>query len=59
MNFQPILDAIVEEVAPLTDEGAVATYIPALARVSPNQFGIAVRTNDGRPSVAARVSNHA
>ena len=30
------------------DRGAVATYIPGLARIDPEQFGIAIRLADGR-----------
>lgn len=47
MEFQSILESIVDEVMPLTREGQVATYIPALARVPKEQFGIALRTVDG------------
>ena len=48
MNFQAILDDIVATVKPqLGAQGQVASYIPALARVSPQQFGIALRTCDG------------
>ena len=46
MNFQSILESIARDVAPLTREGAVASYIPALARVPQEQFGIALRTVD-------------
>ena len=49
MNFQPILEEIVATLRPhLGLEGAVANYIPALARVPANQFGIALRTFDGQ-----------
>lgn len=48
MNFQAILDDIVATVKPqLGAQGQVASYIPALARVSPQQFGVALRTCDG------------
>ena len=47
VDFQPILDEIAHTCLPLTKEGAVATYIPALARVDPRQFGIALCTVDG------------
>ena len=48
MDFQSVLNDITAEVAPLLGAGGqVATYIPALARVSPRQFGIALRTSDG------------
>src|SRR5579859_7190547 len=45
------LDAVVAQVAaemrPHLGEGKVADYIPALARVDPRQFGIAVVTREG------------
>jgi glutaminase len=42
MDYQPILDRIHTAVKPVIGEGKVASYIPELANVSPNQFGIAV-----------------
>lgn len=42
-----LLQRITADVAALPDQGAVADYIPALARVVPRQFGIAVATVDG------------
>lgn len=49
MDFQAILDEINTELRPRLNavEGKVASYIPALARVSPAQFGIALRTCAG------------
>jgi len=48
MNFQPVLDQINAEIRPLLGQnGKVASYIPALARVPAAQFGIALRTCDG------------
>jgi glutaminase len=52
LNFSSILSDIVEDVRPLLGEGKVADYIPALARVAPDQFGIALRTVDGREAWA-------
>jgi glutaminase len=53
MNFQPILDDIVAAMRPLLGQsGAVASYIPALARVPAGQFGIALRTCDGEEACA-------
>jgi glutaminase len=42
-----ILDSIEERLRASEDRGAVATYIPELAKVDPNQFGIAVALPDG------------
>ena len=54
MNFQLILDDINAELRPLLGRvgGKVASYIPALARVSPAQFGIALRTCSGVTAAA-------
>ncbi|WP_202619768.1 glutaminase, partial [Escherichia coli] len=54
MDFQAILDEIDDELRPRLDavEGKVASYIPALARVSPRQFGIALRTCAGETAAA-------
>lgn len=53
MDLQPVLDAIDAELRPLLGaEGRVAAYIPALERVDPKQFGIAVVDRDGRAWVA-------
>lgn len=53
MDFQTVLDEINTEVRPLLGAGGhVATYIPALARVSAHQFGIALRTCDGQEAAA-------
>lgn len=47
MDWQRILDEIREEVAPLTRRGRVADYIPPLAQVPRERFGMALRTLDG------------
>lgn len=53
MNFQPILDDIVDSLRPeLGRHGTVASYIPALARVPADRFGIALRTCDGQEAAA-------
>lgn len=54
MDFQLILDEINDELRPLLPQvgGKVASYIPALARVSPLQFGIALRTCAGETAAA-------
>ncbi len=50
MIQQEVLRDISADVQPLLNEGKVANYIPALATVSPAQFGIAVYTIDGEKS---------
>jgi glutaminase len=53
MDFQAILHDIAATLAPEAGaQGQVATYIPALARVSPRRFGIALRTHEGQEAVA-------
>jgi len=52
MNFQPVLDEIDAEIRPLLGAGKVADYIPALARVPAQRFGIALRTCDGEEASA-------
>jgi glutaminase len=46
--MQDIIDAIVTEIDAQSDRGAVANYIPALARVDAGQFGLAMVMADGR-----------
>ena len=48
MDFQALLDEIDADLRPLLgQEGKVASYIPALARVPIARFGMALRTCDG------------
>ncbi|MET0287029.1 MAG: glutaminase [Polyangiales bacterium] len=51
-DFQSVLDSIVDELQPRLTEGRVATYIPALARISHEQLGIALCAADGREALA-------
>ena len=46
-NYQEILDKIYVEIQPFTELGKQAAYIPALAKVDPNQFGMCLNTADG------------
>lgn len=46
MDFEKILLEINEEVKPLFGQGKVADYIPALAKIDPGKFGMAVVTLD-------------
>lgn len=50
--MQPLLDQIAAEMAQATDRGAVASYIPELAKVDPHQFGIAVALPSGETLTA-------
>ncbi len=52
MDYQPVIARIAEEVKPLFARGRVADYIPALACVPRDKFGIAVHTVDGDRAVA-------
>ena len=53
MDFQTLLDDINAQIRPLLGTGGrVASYIPALARVSAHQFGIALRTCEGQEAAA-------
>lgn len=45
--LEKLLPLIADEVRPLLGEGRVADYIPALARIDPRKFGVAVITLDG------------
>ena len=47
MEYQPILDEIADEVAPLLTAGRVADYIPALAEVDPRRFAMSLTLFDG------------
>lgn len=47
-DFPAILARIMDDVRPLIGEGRVADYIPRLARVPADRFGMAVATLDGR-----------
>lgn len=46
-DYKHVIDRIYKEVLPFLGRGKVADYIPALARVNPNQFGIAVLPLEG------------
>ncbi|WP_305984832.1 glutaminase [Roseibium sp. MMSF_3544] len=46
--MQDLLNDIAEAADATPDKGAVATYIPELAGVNPDQFGMAVALEDGR-----------
>lgn len=48
MDYQKIISDIYHDVQPYFGRGKVASYIPALARVEPDQLGIAVETLTGQ-----------
>ncbi len=47
MKMQKILEEIRDEVKPLLHQGRIASYIPELASVPPEKFGMAVHTVGG------------
>jgi glutaminase len=47
-DYQSVLEAIQNEVVPLRRTGAVANYIPELAKVNPDKFGMHLQTIDGQ-----------
>lgn len=47
MDYDHILRQIYEEIAPLRNEGKQADYIPALAEVNPDQYGVCLCLTDG------------
>ncbi len=47
MNYQHILETIQQEVRPYVGHGRVADYIPALAHVPADKFGMAVQMVEG------------
>ena len=47
-DFAAVLDQIAAEMQPLIGQGKVADYIPHLAKVPANRFGMALATLDGR-----------
>ena len=46
MSYQDILKQIYEEIKSFSHEGKQADYIPALAQIDPDQFGICIHTVD-------------
>lgn len=47
IDFLKIMNEIKEEVNPLKQDGEVASYIPELAKVDPDKFGISILTING------------
>jgi len=47
MDYQKILEDIYNEILPYAKDGVQADYIPALAKVNPDQYGICLHTVSG------------
>ena len=47
IDYKQILSEIYQEIQPFSDMGKQATYIPALAEVDPDQFGMCLHTVEG------------
>ena len=47
MDYLKILETIHQEILPFAQKGEQANYIPALAKVNPDQFGISLKTTSG------------
>ena len=47
MDYQKILEDIYKEIIPFAKTGKQADYIPALAKVNPDQFGMCLETVSG------------
>lgn len=47
MDLKRVVNSVYNEIKPSIGKGKVADYIPALANIPINKFGIAVKTNDG------------
>ncbi len=57
-RLEATLSAINAEMAATAERGTVADYIPSLAKVSPDQFGIAVVLADGNVHAAGDADTH-
>ena len=47
MDYKKIMEDIHKEILPFADKGKQADYIPALAKVNPDQFGMCLKTVGG------------
>lgn len=47
MDYRKIMEDIYNEILPFADKGKQADYIPALAKVDPDQFGMCLKTIAG------------
>lgn len=47
MDLDQLLESVYADIEPFIGEGKVANYIPALAKIDPDKFGMAIVTVDG------------
>ena len=47
MDYQKIMEEIYQEILPYAQKGKQADYIPALAKVDPDQYGMCIQTGYG------------
>ncbi|NNE30536.1 MAG: glutaminase, partial [Saprospiraceae bacterium] len=47
MNYKEAIAEVFQKVENIEVRGKVASYIPELANVDPNKFGVHISTNDG------------
>jgi glutaminase len=47
MNYQTLLNNIYQQINSQENKGELASYIPELARVNPNKFGISLQFING------------
>ena len=48
MDYKKILEEIYNEIQPYKEIGQQATYIPELAKINPDQFGMCIDSLDGK-----------
>ncbi len=58
MKLQQILNEIYQELNPDFGQGKVANYIPALANINPNKFGMAVHSISGEKAFVGDVNEN-
>ncbi len=58
MDYQQILKEVRREIQPYARMGKQADYIPALARVNPDQFGMCIHTVEGETYVQGDADTH-
>ena len=56
--MEELLDSLLEECRPYTQQGKVATYIPGLAKGDPSNLGIYILSSDGRHYQAGDWQKH-